>query len=275
MTLAPSISSLKELKVEISSDAHDYLKKQLDIDLEITAKLQKNQNNGEYQLNSIIEAMKTSSRITLCRVNLILTNREEIIRELYKVLKPWHIERLNLMRERNNGFVPLSSIDKMNIPDDNFELQITPHNIFEDCIEIQLVQMKQDSSKAEYTKATGLVLSPHHSQPPPSKTPTYVSGLVSTPKISEKVIIPNNIVNNNFTYRNRLSSMPTEKRARRIELGWPDSHRVIICDRFCGEAVLRGSEIFVRGIICADSGVRNGEEVAVGLIQILSNKIKQ
>lgn len=50
---------------------------------------------------------------------------------------------------------------------------------------------------------------------------------------------------------------------KREETGWPLSHRVIICDRFCGEAVLRGSDIFVRGVICADGGIRPGEEVAV------------
>jgi hypothetical protein len=41
------------------------------------------------------------------------------------------------------------------------------------------------------------------------------------------------------------------------------THRVIICDRFCGEAVLRGSDIFVRGVIVADAGIEVGEQVAV------------
>ena len=33
---------------------------------------------------------------------------------------------------------------------------------------------------------------------------------------------------------------------KRTELGWPVSHRVVIVDRFCGEAVLRGADIFVK-----------------------------
>mmetsp|Transcript_18372 Transcript_18372/g.42384 ORF Transcript_18372/g.42384 Transcript_18372/m.42384 type:complete len:564 (+) Transcript_18372:48-1739(+) len=45
--------------------------------------------------------------------------------------------------------------------------------------------------------------------------------------------------------------------------GWPMSHRCIICDRFCGEAVLRGSDIFVMGVMAADSSIRAGEKVAV------------
>lgn len=50
---------------------------------------------------------------------------------------------------------------------------------------------------------------------------------------------------------------------KRADMGWPMTHRVVICDRFCGEAVLRGSDIFVRGVICTDSGIRIGEQVAV------------
>jgi hypothetical protein len=50
---------------------------------------------------------------------------------------------------------------------------------------------------------------------------------------------------------------------RRQQLGWPMTHRVIICDRFCSEAVLRGSHIFVKGILCADANIVEGECVAV------------
>jgi hypothetical protein len=49
----------------------------------------------------------------------------------------------------------------------------------------------------------------------------------------------------------------------REQMGWPTSHRAILCDRLCGEAVLRGSDIFVRGILLADAGIVTGEVVAV------------
>lgn len=49
----------------------------------------------------------------------------------------------------------------------------------------------------------------------------------------------------------------------REKMGWPMSHRAILCDRFCGEAVLRGSDIFVRGILMADAGIAAGEIIAV------------
>ncbi|KAL7521384.1 hypothetical protein ACHAWX_006055 [Stephanocyclus meneghinianus] len=49
----------------------------------------------------------------------------------------------------------------------------------------------------------------------------------------------------------------------RRKKGWPMSHRVVIVDRFCGEAVLRGANVFVKGILCADAGIKQEEEVAV------------
>jgi len=45
--------------------------------------------------------------------------------------------------------------------------------------------------------------------------------------------------------------------------GWPVTHRCVIVDRFCAEAVLRGADIFVKGILCADAGIIESEEVAV------------
>eukprot|EP00584_Thalassiosira_punctigera_P002118 CAMPEP_0172530964 /NCGR_PEP_ID=MMETSP1067-20121228/4547_1 /TAXON_ID=265564 ORGANISM="Thalassiosira punctigera, Strain Tpunct2005C2" /NCGR_SAMPLE_ID=MMETSP1067 /ASSEMBLY_ACC=CAM_ASM_000444 /LENGTH=517 /DNA_ID=CAMNT_0013315279 /DNA_START=134 /DNA_END=1687 /DNA_ORIENTATION=- len=49
----------------------------------------------------------------------------------------------------------------------------------------------------------------------------------------------------------------------RVEKGWPMSHRAIVVDRFCGEAVLRGADVFVRGILAADAGIKADEEIAV------------
>lgn len=59
----------------------------------------------------------------------------------------------------------------------------------------------------------------------------------------------------------------------RSKKGWPMSHRSIIVDRFCAEAVLRGAQIFVKGILCADGGIKEGEEVAVRLIYCIFSTI--
>jgi predicted ribosome-associated RNA-binding protein Tma20 len=50
---------------------------------------------------------------------------------------------------------------------------------------------------------------------------------------------------------------------KRKDKGWPMTHKVILVDRFCGEAVLRGSDIFVKGVMAADYGIKPGEIVAV------------
>ena len=50
---------------------------------------------------------------------------------------------------------------------------------------------------------------------------------------------------------------------KRIKFGWPMTHQVVVVDRFCGEAVLRGSNIFVKGILSADVGIQKGDSVAV------------
>jgi len=44
---------------------------------------------------------------------------------------------------------------------------------------------------------------------------------------------------------------------------WPMDKRVVLVDRFCGEAVLRGSDIFVKGIMSADMGIGTKDIVAV------------
>lgn len=49
----------------------------------------------------------------------------------------------------------------------------------------------------------------------------------------------------------------------RSNAGWPLAHRAVIVDRFCGEAVLRGAHIFVRGILAADRGIQPDDTVAV------------
>jgi 16S rRNA C967 or C1407 C5-methylase (RsmB/RsmF family) len=63
----------------------------------------------------------------------------------------------------------------------------------------------------------------------------------------------------NSTVTNDLFSTWPSRR----EQGWSMIHRSIICDRFCGEAVLRGSDIFVMGVMAADTNIRAGEKVAV------------
>ena len=231
--ISPQITSLSKLNISIPDDARQHLENQLALLYPHSETKSQHDNDvkAKRHLDDILKAMKSSPKITLCRVNFILTTRDDVIRELETILKDWKQERLKMMKTSKKR--RLDGDDDLH---QEIDLYIGPHSMFEDCIEIKWCH--KDNSIAK-----GLVLSLDHSHPP-----------LDTQTLSEP-----NLYNNN----ERLSNMSHEKRSKRINLGWPDTHRVIICDRFCGEAVLRGSDIFVRGILCADSGVRSGEEVAV------------
>jgi hypothetical protein len=107
--------------------------------------------------------------------------------------------------------------------DNTIKISIQPHAVLTDVIEIH--------SSCEMTTAAScssiMVLS-HHSIPPPGSAPIL------------------------------FQNWP-----RRRACGWPMTHRVVVCDRFCAEAVLRGAHIFVKGILCADTGIEAGQIVAV------------
>lgn len=60
-----------------------------------------------------------------------------------------------------------------------------------------------------------------------------------------------------------ISTLINPSKSARLANGWPGTHRVVLCDRFCGEAVLRGADIYCKGIMSADTGIKVGEEVAV------------
>ncbi len=64
------------------------------------------------------------------------------------------------------------------------------------------------------------------------------------------------------TNDNHMTDLFSKWPSRRQQ-GWPMTHRSIIVDRFCGEAVLRGSDIFVMGVMAADANIWEGEKVAV------------
>ena len=66
------------------------------------------------------------------------------------------------------------------------------------------------------------------------------------------------IASKDIHVKEKFSGWPSRR-----EKGWPMTRRSIICDRFCGEAVLRGSDIFVMGVMAADANIQAGEEVAI------------
>ena len=49
----------------------------------------------------------------------------------------------------------------------------------------------------------------------------------------------------------------------RRKAGWPTHSKVVIVDRVCGEAVLRGAHVFVKGVMSAEANLLKGDAVAI------------
>ena len=108
----------------------------------------------------------------------------------------------------------------------NTQLQVSNHELFSDVI---VLRQKEESSDES-----------------------------SSPQSLKNQRIPLQSTDSNPTSSELFPNWPTRR-----EKGWPMTHRVVLCDRYCGEAVLRGADIFVRGILAADSGISKQEMVAV------------
>jgi hypothetical protein len=148
--------------------------------------------HGSVGLKAILKRMKVPPATTICRVNLILGNVDQVLQELFAVVSKWASSR-GIKTEH---------------------VVLTKHALFHDTICIDITQAPISLFHRNVPLEDSLPLS--------------------------------------------FSNWPT-----RSSSGWPMTHRVVMCDRFCGEAVLRGSDIFCKGIMSADIGITKGEEVAV------------
>jgi len=190
----PKILSLSELSITFPSDeVRSHLAEQYPSD----------------HLDRILKASKRSPADTTCRVNLLKTTRDELIRDL------------------TNHFDPS---DK---EDGETEWNILPHDVFEDVVLIR----------------------------GPGECPIVDDDQLSLATLASCCKPPTN-PKKSMTVHPSLLGDETTKKWREAK-GWPMSHRVVIIDRLCGEAVLRGADIFVKGLVVADMGIGNGEEVAV------------
>ncbi|RHY88605.1 hypothetical protein DYB35_008719 [Aphanomyces astaci] len=110
---------------------------------------------------------------------------------------------------------------------------------------------------------------------PPAYTSVRVNTLVTT---QDKLVVALNAALVDFNARLQAQGRPTIAAVPHLSLSdvviVPSAPRVtapvdatttkkIIVDRLCGEAVLRGSDIFARGVMCASSALNAGDRVLV------------
>lgn len=172
------ICSVDGLPIELPDDIRNFLLEQY--------------HNDESTLQAVLDAMKRPPVSTICRVNMLVTTREEVERELNQYLQDY----------------PL--------------LEVKPHELFNDVLFIRLRDLEK----------------------------------IGTLNYSSRV--PNADLKGGANDQCIEMNWPA-----RQNKGWPMKHRAILCDRFCAESVLRGSDIFVRGIMAADMAIKTGETVAV------------
>lgn len=189
----PTICSLIDLKVDLSEDVYDHLRRGYKRHYQA---LGGSEADAEAQaikhMDRLLDAMKKPPKTSVLRVNTIKSNKEEVISELEKEMNSW-LSQFEGARDCMESVVQDS-------PD------------FDDVVTIDIVP-KDATSSSLYERPGPL------------------------PGVSI------------------FSDQPNRQ--------WPLTHRVVVCDRFCGEAVLRGSDIFVRGVLAADAKIRAGEQVAV------------
>ena len=244
-----SILSLSHHRVFIPHEIQDHLRSQykhLKVEIDIVASDVKKQVEGqsnvattndsisrqvqiveEDHFSRILSSMKTSPKVTICRVNLIL------VEDIDSVLEEINEYLVHLFDEDCRR----ANIGSNNLGDDQPKAIITKsvlfkarrHDIFHDVIEIHATSTSNDGNCA----------------------PSSVDKVQSLSTYSK---IPPQLCHGEGIF----SHWPSRQKSN-----FPVHYKVIICDRFCGEAVLRGSNIFVRGVLAADRNVECGDDVCV------------
>ena len=241
-----SILSLSQHRVSIPHEIQDHLRRQykhLKVEIDIASNVRKqveSQSNlakndvtsSEVQIvkddhfSRILSSMKTAPKVTICRVNLIL------VEDIEKVLQDINEYLVHLFDEdckRTEDEFKNSGDNQPKVIKKSVLFKARKHDIFHDVIEIYAAINGDDSSSA-------------------SSSVDEIQSLSSYSKLPPQICHGEGI----------FSHWPSRQKS-----DFPVHYKVIICDRFCGEAVLRGSNIFVRGVIAADRNVECGDHVCV------------
>ncbi len=253
------LSSLSDLKIDIPIDIYNHLQNQYKC-LNTTSSYKKEErevdnNNGGSHLDLILHAMKSSPQITTCRVNLCLASSvDDVLKDLNHFLatlnydnnlkfQKWHEE------EHDDGTVSKVAgaeydhgLSRSKLCSQGGVLfQANKHDILPDVIEIRLASDLSTYSLDNYISL-------------PKDIDSKDNELITTEGASESEAPGSGAA----TSSSKITWWPS-----RIKSKFPTQFKVIICDRKCGEAVLRGSNIFLRGIVAADKNVEKYDIVYV------------
>lgn len=200
-------------------------------------------------VDRVLMCMKTSPGITVCRINTIQKQftKEEIRTKLQSYIEnEWLMNRYQYL-PHHDGTIMCSVED---------------HPILHDVLCIKVVL--NDCNKSTTSVYTQRVPANEGQNDRIVNSDTKDIEFATKENIEERPSSNTNSINNaTINATATLWLLQQQREQQREQSGWPSTHRVVICDRFCGEAVLRGSDIYVKGILVADTGIRSNEIVAV------------
>ena len=224
-----SVLSLEEYRVPISPVVRDELVSQFTTLYNDDDKEKKAGNH----VDQLLMAMKEAPYPTICRC-VDPSQVRRVTKDLSKVLDKWKQRQQQLLlrtttHNHNTKQPPMITV------------QTSPHSWMEDVICVTVATRSTTTTTTTTTEKNTT---------PIATTTTATTTTTTTEK--------NANAKEEDTTELLFANWP-----KRAECGWPLTHRVVVCDRYCGEAVLRGSDIFVRGILCADTHIQRGETVQV------------
>lgn len=250
----PRILSLVEWEVDVTTEVRNHLAQGFrglyEDASESTAPSHSSSfsSSSQEHVSRILHAMKVPPALTICRLNFCRPERKDkaqVVKELQEQLQDWIRERYSTTTE--HGPLQLR-------PETAVKVVITAHAVMDDvlCVEIrnEKEEQPQQQQQQQQTGRQNESLSLFHCRVPPPP--------------DERV--DDNDTDNGFE-KPRLPPVPHQPPQQqndwRRAAGWPLHHKVVITDRLCGEAVLRGADVFVRGVQCADANIVQGDVVAV------------
>jgi 16S rRNA methyltransferase RsmB/F len=213
-------------------------------------------SSSSKSLNRILQRMKIPPKTTILRVTrpYLGANKErhDVLEHVQGAMEEWiSLQSLqSLQSSQSSSSSSSSSSSTQEQPQQKLSCHVKFHPIVSDVISIDLIT----SESAVVTREADTAASPS----------SLFSKRVPSPPRPRPRPLPlvhdeddDNAENDDEeqpsqTLAVEQKSFSADNWPWRKWSGWPCSHAVVVVDRLCGEAVLRGADVFVKGILVAD-----------------------
>jgi 16S rRNA methyltransferase RsmB/F len=255
------IYSLSQWKVVLSSELKEYY---VSCDDTAASLLSSSSSSSlpDFFHHWLTHSIKISPSTTICRFNYCsdrfnnhvsdVVERKKVETsikdDISKSIHKW-------LRRRKRSATPSTSSDEQDdsngsTSNEDYTVIVESHAILEDVVSIQILNSTTQESNTLYTSTL----------PPP---------LITWYQYNQGVVRDASKVKND--YATVCGTNPTQHQQQQQQHNWrkeqkwpPYPYGVVIVDRICGEAILRGADIYpTNGILCTDTYVTTHSPVAV------------